>query len=135
VGPPLSKAVGCVPGDPLGPGAEDAPTWSAFLDRIFDGNVAMVAFPQRAVGYSLTGSTAEECLFLCHGSAMNGKSKLIGTLRAMFAEYGRDCAAETLLARRDDGIPNDIARLAGARFVSAIEPRTASDSPRRWSKR
>jgi putative DNA primase/helicase len=98
-----------------------APTWSAFLARIFDGDVAMIAFLQRGIGYSLTGNTSEECLFICHGAGMNGKSKLIGTLRAMFADYGRDCAAETLLARRDDGIPNDVARLAGARFVSAIE--------------
>ena len=28
---------------------------------------------------------------------------------------------ETLLLRRSDGIPNDIARLRGARYVSAIE--------------
>ena len=117
----ISKAVGCTTEGLFGPDDVKAPTWCAFLDRIFDGDVATIAFLQRAVGYSLTGSTAEECLFICHGSGMNGKSKLIGTLRAMFAEYGRDCAAETLLARRDDGIPNDVARLAGARFVSAIE--------------
>jgi putative DNA primase/helicase len=99
-----------------------APTWSTFLDRIFDNDIALIAFLRRAIGYSLTGNTSEECLFLCHGTGMNGKSKLIGALRALFADYGRDCAAETLLARRDDGIPNDVARLAGSRFVSAIEP-------------
>jgi putative DNA primase/helicase len=114
------RRISKVAGADFDPGAK-APTWSAFLDRIFDGDVAMIAFLQRAIGYSLTGNTSEECLFLCHGTGANGKSKLIGTLRALLGDYGRDCAAKTLLARREDGIPNDVARLAGARFVSAIE--------------
>ncbi|TMH34905.1 MAG: hypothetical protein E6H66_08975 [Betaproteobacteria bacterium] len=101
--------------------AAKAPAWSAFLDRIFAGDLPTIAFLQRAIGYSLTADTREQCLFINHGGGLNGKSTLIGTFRALAGEYGRDCAAETLLARRDDGIPNDVARLAGARFVSAIE--------------
>ena len=105
---------------PFQPGS-GCPRWLVFLHEVFQGDSQLVNFVQRAVGYTLTGDTREQCLFINHGGGLNGKSTLIGTFRALAGEYGRDCAAETLLARRDDGIPNDVARLAGARFVSAIE--------------
>lgn len=98
-----------------------APLWCAFLHRIMGGNLAMIAFLQRAVGYCLTGSTREQCMFIAHGSGANGKSVFIRTLRELLGDYGRDCPAETLLAKRDTSINNDIARLAGARLVCAIE--------------
>jgi putative DNA primase/helicase len=97
------------------------PTWRLFLDRILNRDVAMIAFLQRAIGYCLTGSTREQCLFIAHGSGSNGKSKLIEALRAVLGDYARECSAETLLAQRNSGINNDIARLAGARLVGAIE--------------
>jgi len=37
------------------------------------------------------------------------------------ADYAMPTRTETLLVKRGDQIPNDIARLAGARFVSAVE--------------
>lgn len=101
------------------PGAE-APLWLAFLERIMAGRAEMIAFLQRAVGYSLTGSTREQVLFLLHGSGANGKSTYIETLRHALGDYAMQSPAETLLDRRE-GVPNDIARLRGARLVSAIE--------------
>ena len=44
-----------------------------------------------------------------------------GRCASSLGDYGRDCPAETLLAKRDSGINNDVARLAGARLVCAIE--------------
>jgi len=98
-----------------------APLWCSFLDRVMDGDLAMIAFLQRAVGYALTGSTKEQCLFIAHGTGANGKSVFLRTLRELLGDYGRDCPAETLLSKRDNNINNDIARLAGARLVCAIE--------------
>ena len=39
------------------------PTWLAFLDRIMEGNEALISFLRRAVGYALTGNTREQVLF------------------------------------------------------------------------
>lgn len=36
-------------------------------------------------------------------------------------EYAKQTRSETLMIKRGDQIPNDVARLAGARFVSAVE--------------
>jgi putative DNA primase/helicase len=97
------------------------PLWEAFLDRIFDGNHALISFLQRAVGYALTGDTREQCLFILWGTGANGKSTFVTTIQAILGDYALQTPTETLLAKRTEYIPNDIARLKGARFVSAIE--------------
>jgi len=79
------------------------------------------AFLQRAVGYSLTGSTEEEVLFLLYGTGQNGKSKFRETIRAMMGDYAKTASSELLMARKFAGIPNDIAALQGARFVPSSE--------------
>lgn len=96
-----------------------APTWNMFLKRVLP-DPELRAFVQRFVGYSLTGLTGEQVLAILYGSGANGKSTLIETLRALLGDYGQQAPAETFLERRD-GIPNDVARLRGARFVAATE--------------
>lgn len=98
-----------------------APTWLAFLERITDGQVELIDFLQRAVGYSLTGETAEQVVFFLYGTGANGKTTFIETVRALLGEYGQQTPAETFLERRNETIPNDVARLRGARFASAVE--------------
>ena len=101
-------------------GAE-APTWLAFLDRIMAGDRELIDFLQRAIGYSLTGDTREHCLFILYGTGRNGKSTKLETLRALLGDYAMQTPAETLLVKRENAIPNDIARLRGGRFVAASE--------------
>ncbi len=95
--------------------------WRAFLWRIFDGNEKLIAFIRRVVGYSLTGDTGEQCLFIPWGSGANGKSTLLETLRALFGDYGQQAEFSAFLARQSDTVRNDLARMVGARFIAAIE--------------
>lgn len=106
------------------------PTWERFLDQIMGGNEALVTFLQRAIGYSLTGNVGERCLFILHGSGRNGKSTLLEAIRALLGDYAMKTPTDTLLAKNDNGIPNDVARLKGARFVAASE----SDQGRRMAE-
>jgi putative DNA primase/helicase len=99
----------------------ECPTFMGFLNRIVDGNQTLIAFLQRALGYSLTGSTAEQCLFLMLGSGANGKSTLLNTVRSVMGEYAATTAMNTLMVRSANSPSNDIARLQGARFVTATE--------------
>jgi P4 family phage/plasmid primase-like protien len=99
-----------------------APHWEAFLERIMDGNQALIAFLQRAVGYSLTGSTRERVTFFLHGSGANGKTTLIEAVGSLLGDYAETTRTETLLIKQyDAAIPNDIAALRGARYVSTSE--------------
>lgn len=106
------------------------PTWLTFLNQVMGDQTEMVAFLQRAVGYSMTGSTRERALFLAYGTGANGKSTFLETLRAMCGDYAMKTPTDTLLAKSDAGIPNDVARLKGARFVAASE----SDEGRRLAE-
>ena len=88
------------------------------------------AFVKRAVGYSLIGSVTEQALLIVWGSGANGKSVFLETIRAALGDYALQTPAETLISNRSTGIPNDVARLKGARFVSASE----SDENRRLAE-
>lgn len=99
------------------------PTWLAFLGRIFDGREDLIDFVQRCVGYSLTGDTGEQCFFLLHGTGANGKSTLLEVLRHVLGDYAMNTSADALMVsgRGGRGPENDIARLRGARLVTASE--------------
>lgn len=101
-----------------------APTWHAHLDRVFDGDSELVEFAQRAVGYALTGDTREECFFFCYGQGANGKTTFFETIRALLGDYTQQAEFSTFLARRGEGPRNDIARMRGARLVTAVEAQT-----------
>ena len=97
-----------------------APTWAAFLERILPSE-ELRAFVQRAVGYSATGDTSEQCMIINHGGGANGKSTFQEAIAAALGDYAMRAPTEMLLAKRTSGIPNDVARLKGARFVAASE--------------
>jgi len=97
------------------------PLWEGFLHRVMGGNQRLIAFLQRAVGYSLTGHTNEQVLLLLYGVGANGKSTFLETMRALLADYSAITDFNTFLKRDSEGARNDLARLVGTRFVSAVE--------------
>ncbi len=99
----------------------EAPTFLLFLARIMEGNEEMLSFLKRALGYSLTGITSERVLFIGQGVGKNGKSTLVNAVMGIMGDYAQQTPTETLLTKREGSIPNDVARLKGARFVAAIE--------------
>ena len=98
----------------------EAPTFEAFLKRV-QPKQEVRAFLKRAVGYSATADTSEQCLFIDHGGGMNGKSTFAEVISTTLGDYAQRAPTEMLMLRRSGGIPNDVARLKGARFVTASE--------------
>jgi putative DNA primase/helicase len=98
--------------------------WERFVLEIMDGKQEMADFLQRAVGYSMTGLTVEQCLFILWGNGSNGKSTFIEVLRHVFGTYSKVSDFHTFVAKKwgvQSGPNSDIAKLRGARFVSATE--------------
>lgn len=96
--------------------------WLMFLDRIMDGNRDKIEFLQRAVGYSLTGDTSEQCVIIEWGTGANGKTTYQQAIVGMMGDYAQTTPIGTLTARRVGNAPSsDLARLHGARFVMASE--------------
>lgn len=96
------------------------PTWLNFLDTIFMGNQETIRFVHKAVGYSLSASIEEQCFFILYGTGMNGKSTFLDTIANVFGDYSLSTHSSTLL-EKTNSIPNDVARLKGARLVNALE--------------
>lgn len=101
--------------------AATCPRWEQFLREVFGSDADLIAYIQRAVGYSLTGDTSEQKLFLCHGQGANGKSVFLGTLQALFGEYAATASFHSFDAEKRGDATNDLAMLRGRRLVSIIE--------------
>ena len=98
------------------------PRWNKFLEEVFEPHPDVVPFLQRAVGYTLTGETREECVFVLAGSGRNGKSTFISVLHRILGQYGGVAEMDTFLASHGSTLREDIADMRGRRFVSAQEP-------------
>jgi putative DNA primase/helicase len=99
------------------------PTWERFLGEIFGGDTDLINYVQRAVGYSMTASTVEQCVFFLHGSGSNGKSTFLSIIREMMGDYTVNIQPETIMVKNSAGGANsDIARLKSARLVTTVEP-------------
>jgi putative DNA primase/helicase len=108
----------------------EAPMWIDFLTTIFHGDADLIEYIQRVVGYALTGDTSEQCFFLGYGKGNNGKSTFLETLYTVLGEYAQSAEFKAFLARDNEGVRNDIARMAGRRLVIAKE----ADRGRRFAE-
>ncbi|MEX6266219.1 phage/plasmid primase, P4 family [Staphylococcus saprophyticus] len=101
----------------------DCPKWDEFLNDIFLGNDELVRFIQRAVGYSLSGHTSEQVLFVLYGNGRNGKSVFLDILNEVFGNYSTNIQPQAIMASKNqsDASP-EIAKLDGARLVTTTEP-------------
>lgn len=98
------------------------PMWIKFITQMMDNNQDLANFLKRAVGYSLTGSTREQCIFILYGVGSNGKSTFIELINQVCGEYSSRVPPESLLSKRNDNTINtDIARLVGSRLVTSME--------------
>ena len=93
-----------------------------FLETIFDGDDELINFLQRSVGYSLSGSTSEQVLFILVGTGANGKSTFLRAMMHLMGDYGTTLPMQTLMEQPfGGGQTNDLASLLGKRFVTASE--------------
>ncbi len=104
--------------------AATCPRWNRFLAEVFAPHPDIPPFLQRAAGYSLTGDTREECLFLNHGTGRNGKGTYLKMLAFVMGDYAGTADFSTFVQKRDDAGPrDDVANMFGKRLVSAQESR------------
>lgn len=109
-----------VPYDP----AATCPRWLQFLHEVFDGDAAVMAFMQRAVGYSISGDVSEQVCFMATGKGSNGKSTMLDTLSHVFGDYAHTTPFSTFVRGLDAGsraATPELADMVGRRFVQAVE--------------
>lgn len=97
--------------------------WTTFLDRIFNGNADLIAYIQRAMGYSITGNQSEQVFFFCYGSGFNGKSTLLNTCRLVMGNYATQVPPTAFMVDKTKrGGPDEaISSLKNKRLVCSTE--------------
>ena len=103
-----------------------ASLWEGFLERIMRDDegqrrIELEFFLQRLIGYTLTGLTREQIVAILWGVGANGKSVFLETVNGLLGAYAKVVDFSTFSAKANDRIRNDLARLPGARLVSASE--------------
>lgn len=97
--------------------------WERFLFRI-QPDPEVRSFLARAVGYTLTGSVREHCLFFLYGEGANGKTTFLETIKALMGNYAVKVESSALLSRgrgAPGGATPNLARLKGSRMALVSE--------------
>lgn len=101
----------------------DCLEWERFLYVSMNGDEELIHYLQKAVGYSLSGETKEQCAFFLYGTGSNGKSTFLNAIREVAGSYAMNAQPETVMMRQNNnGATSDLARLQSARFVTTVEP-------------
>lgn len=98
------------------------PLHDEYLATTFAGDIALIDCFKRRAGYTLTGETREQCLFIAAGDGANGKTTGLETIAAAMGDYAMTVDPVTFTtAASDRAARSDIARLRGARMVLGSE--------------
>ena len=107
---------------------EEPTEWLKFLHSVFDNGdekqtQEMIDSLQTCLGYSLTGLTKEQCMFLLYGGGSNGKSTLTETIARIIGDYGENIDSSVLMQQKNvnSTAVYSIAKLQTARFVETGE--------------
>lgn len=106
------------------------PTWIKFLETSTNGDYELIRFLQRMCGYSLTGSTREHALFFVYGAGGNGKGTFLNTFQWIIGDYAKAAPADMFTERKNEAHTTELARLMGARLVTAQE----TEEGKRWAE-
>lgn len=100
--------------------------WEQFIAEVTENNAEKADFLQRALGYSMLGISAEECMFILYGkTTRNGKSTLLNTVEHLLGDYAK-VAPVGLICRgyaqgNAEAASPTLAGLKGKRFVTMAE--------------
>lgn len=103
--------------------------WEKFIAEIMCDDIEKMHYLQKAVGYAISGECILEQAFILYGATTrNGKSTFVNTISTMLGGtggYAKNAQPELLQLnknKRSSSANEDLARLAGCRFLSLSEP-------------
>lgn len=106
---------------------DEPKVWLNFLHGIFErGNAQetedIIECIQKCLGYSLSGSTKEQCMFLCYGNGSNGKTTFQEIVNHIIGDYGDNVNSEILMQQKmQTNNLFTIAKLKDTRYVETDE--------------
>lgn len=104
--------------------------WEKFIAEVTQDDKDKADYLQRALGYSILGTSKEECMFILHGkTTRNGKSTMLDAIQHLMGDYSTVAPVE-LICRAErqknaEAANPVLAKLKGRRFVTMSESDTA----------
>jgi P4 family phage/plasmid primase-like protien len=96
--------------------------WKIFISDVFMDRTEIMDFIQKAMGYSICSSMAEEKLFFTFGPiGANGKSTFFNILAAIFGTAAKTISSKVLMDSNGSEAQEQLAQLVNARFVRSTE--------------
>lgn len=107
----------------------ECPVFDKFLDDILTKPVQRLLL--QLIACSLTANDREQVFVFLQGETQNGKSTLVKILQSLFTALSATVEPSSLMVKAGEHIPNDLARLAGKRFVFTSETKLGNiiDAP------
>lgn len=104
--------------------------WEKFIQEVTQNDYDKADYLQRALGYSILGTSKEECMFILHGkTTRNGKSTLLDAIQHLLGDYATVAPVELICKsdkQKNTEAPTSVlARLKGRRFVTMSESDTS----------
>jgi putative DNA primase/helicase len=106
------------------------PSWMKFMGEVTCGDEQLQEYLQRVAGYFLTGDTSEQELYFFYGDGNNGKGTWTRTISGVLHDYHEQSSIETFTISPSERHPTELAKLRGARLVTASE----TEEGRRWAE-
>lgn len=102
------------------------PRFEEFIKEVTSNDLEKARYLQTALGYSILGSSKEECMFILHGkTTRNGKSTLLGAINYILGDYATVSPVSIICksgqAKNADNATPTLAALKGKRFVTMSE--------------
>lgn len=104
---------------PYNPAAK-CPLWLEFIEKVCLGDKKLESYLHKALGYSITGHTGEQCFFIVDGPGANGKSTMAAAIRDVVGPFVAYANPSTF-QKRNRQATNDIARLNKRRVIITTE--------------
>jgi putative DNA primase/helicase len=108
------------------------PRFDRFLAEIFENDNELIEYFLRTAGYSITGETVQQKVFIWYGLGANGKTTLAETLLTILGDYSGPTEIDMLLSTDKSQVRllESVGKLKGMRLTIASE----TDSTRKFSE-
>jgi len=107
---------------------EESPVWDKFLHDIFfrdneQETEEIIECYQRCIGYTLTGLSTEQCMFLLNGEGSNGKSTQANVIKGIMGDYYGFIDPSMLMVQKNknQSVQYSLAELLKVRYLSSSE--------------
>lgn len=96
--------------------------WEKFLGEIFEGDVEVIEYVQKSVGYTLTGDVSLQSFWFCYGDGANGKSTFLNVIFKLMGDYSEVVQSDILTrSHKSDQGKYEVAKLSKNRFAMSTE--------------